>query len=120
MWMLLVKVVPIGADHTLRWNEVCVYGLVNQGLQDYVSSVGGDALRRSIRIAAGVETEVFVSANTYSDVMTYDLVDAASRVLEMPPDELTSAKESGGRRVRPGDRGTTHPSSSLAVGDAIR
>ena len=59
-------------------------------------------------------------ANTYSDVMTYDLVDAASRVLEMPADELTSAKESGGRRVRPGDRGTTHPSSSLAVGDAIR
>ena len=68
-----------------------VYGLVNQGLQDYVSSIGGDALWRSVRKAGGVETEMFVSANTYSDTMTYDLVDAASRVLGMPADELLRA-----------------------------
>ena len=65
-----------------------MYGLVNQGLQDYVSSVGGDALWREVRKAAGVEMEVFVSANTYSDAMTFELVGAASRVLEMPTDEL--------------------------------
>ena len=75
-----------------RRNEVrSVYGLVNQGLQDYVSSVGGDVMWRSVRKAAGVETEVFVSANIYTDTMTYELVAAASRVLGMPADELLRA-----------------------------
>lgn len=71
-----------------RWTEVDVHGLVNQGLQDFVSSVGGDALWREVRKAAGVETEMFLSASTYPDAMTFELVDAASRVLEMPTEEV--------------------------------
>jgi hypothetical protein len=68
-----------------------VYGLVNQGLQDFVSSVGGDALWRDVRTAAGVEPGMFVSMDVYPDAMTFDLVAAASRVLDMPADELLRA-----------------------------
>ncbi|HUF98992.1 MAG TPA: heme NO-binding domain-containing protein [Ilumatobacter sp.] len=64
---------------------------MNQGLQDFVSSVGGDALWRAVRSAAGVETEVFVSMNSYPDAVTLELVGAASRVLDMPTEEILRA-----------------------------
>lgn len=65
-----------------------MYGLVNQGLQDFVSSLGGDAQWRAVRAAAGVDTEMFVSVDSYPDAVTLDLVDAASRVLGMPTEEV--------------------------------
>ena len=68
-----------------------MYGLVNQGLQDFVSSVGGDALWRDVRTAAGAEPVTFVSMDVYPDATTFDLVTAASRVLDMPTDELLRA-----------------------------
>jgi hypothetical protein len=68
-----------------------VYGLVNQGLQDFVSSVGGDALWRDVRTAAGTDPVTFVSMDVYPDATTFDLVAAASRVLDMPTDELLRA-----------------------------
>jgi hypothetical protein len=68
-----------------------MYGLVNQGLQDFVTSVGGDVMWRQVRNVAGSDAELFVSMETYPDSMTYGLVDAASQVLEMPVDELLRA-----------------------------
>jgi hypothetical protein len=68
-----------------------MYGLVNQGLQDFVTSVGGDVMWRQVRNLAGSDAELFVSMETYPDSMTYDLVDAASQVLELPVDELLRA-----------------------------
>lgn len=65
-----------------------MYGLVNQGLQDFVVSVGGDALWRSVRAAADVDTEMFVSGDIYPDAVTVQLVDAAGRMLDMPTERL--------------------------------
>lgn len=73
-----------GSDRAQTWIERYVYGLVNQGLQDFVVSVGGAELWRAVRTAADVDAEMFVSGDIYPDAMTAQLVDAAGRVLDMP------------------------------------
>ncbi len=63
-----------------------MYGLVNQGLQDFVTRSGGDGLWRQVCAAVGADVGVFVGMNTYPDAMTYRLVEAAGETMDMPVD----------------------------------
>lgn len=65
-----------------------MYGLVNQGLQDFVVRAAGDAAWRHVCAAVGVDVGVFVGMNTYPDATTYRLVEASSKALDMPVAQL--------------------------------
>ncbi|HEX9164279.1 MAG TPA: heme NO-binding domain-containing protein [Gemmatimonadales bacterium] len=68
-----------------------MYGMVNQAVESLVRSRFGDDAWETIKRKAGVDVEVFVSNHGYSDDVTYQLVDAASEVLGLPPDDVLHA-----------------------------
>lgn len=68
-----------------------VYGMVNKAVQDLVTSRFGAPKWQEIRELAGVEEEVFVANQGYADEVTYRLVDAAARVLELPAEQVLHA-----------------------------
>jgi len=68
-----------------------MYGLVNRAIHDMVLERHGAERWEEIRTRAGVETERFLSVETYPDRVSYDLVGAASEVLGAPPAEILRA-----------------------------
>lgn len=68
-----------------------MYGLVNTALQDLVSSRFGEDTWESIKRAAGVDIDVFVSMEAYPDDVTYKLVGAASERLGLSIEEVLKA-----------------------------
>lgn len=58
-----------------------MYGLVNKAIEELVTSNYGEDKWRTIKEKAGVDVEVFISNEGYSDEITYQLVGAASEVL---------------------------------------
>jgi hypothetical protein len=68
-----------------------MYGLVNKSMQDLVTTRFGAETWTRIRREAGVEHEAFVSMQAYPDAITYDLVKAASRELDIPVPNLLEA-----------------------------
>lgn len=68
-----------------------MYGMVNQAVRDLATTLGGDPLWQQIRERAGVDVEVFVAMEPYDDAVTYRLVEAASAILGMSPDEVLEA-----------------------------
>ena len=68
-----------------------MYGLINTAMKDLVVSRFGEAKWEEIRRRANVGEESFALMHKYPDAMTYDLVGAASEVLEAPPAELLEA-----------------------------
>lgn len=65
-----------------------MYGLVNRAFQELVCARYGEPIWQQIRIKAGVEDEVFVRMDSYPDAVTYQLMEAASDVLQTPSDVL--------------------------------
>lgn len=65
-----------------------MYGLVNQGLQDFVTRAGGDDLWRQICASVGVDVGVFMGMKTYPDALTYLLVEASGKAMGLPVDEV--------------------------------
>ena len=65
-----------------------MYGLVNQGLQDFVVRTRGEAMWRHVCGAVGVDVGVFVGMNTYPDAMTFRLVEESSKLLDMSVADL--------------------------------
>jgi hypothetical protein len=65
-----------------------MYGLVNRGLEELICHKHGTAAWERIKEAAGVDLEVFIRMDAYPDEMTYRLVDAASRLLDIPVERL--------------------------------
>ena len=61
-----------------------MYGLVNRAMQNLVTEKFGEDVWDSIREAAHVEVEIFSSNEQYADDVTYALVGAASRILDIP------------------------------------
>lgn len=61
-----------------------MYGMVNKGLEDFVSSDFGVEKWEAILQRAGAEVDVFISNESYPDELTFRLVKAASEVLEVP------------------------------------
>jgi len=68
-----------------------MYGMVNKAIEDMVRNGHGEDTWDRIRDAAGLDIDVFISNDSYPDDLTYRLVDAASRVLGAPADEILKA-----------------------------
>lgn len=61
-----------------------MYGLVNKAVEDLVVSRFGEPTWEAIKEKAGVDVEAFISMQGYPDEVTYNLVAAASEILEIP------------------------------------
>lgn len=62
-----------------------MYGMVNRALESMVCKHYGEATWEAIKQAAGVDIEIFVNNQSYNDDITYQLVEAASKVMNLPP-----------------------------------
>lgn len=65
-----------------------MYGMVNKAVEEMVVLHHGEAVWEQIRARAGVDVEVFMSNESYSDDVTYNLVAAASEVLKTPAEQI--------------------------------
>lgn len=68
-----------------------MYGLVNQAIQKLVCERFGEDKWDEIKKKAGIDTTVFCKMDQYPDAVTYHLVEAASDVLEIPPEKILEA-----------------------------
>lgn len=65
-----------------------MYGLVNKAMKELVVGAHGEATWRRICAEAGYADTEFNSMHQYADALTYDLVGAASKVLDTPAEAL--------------------------------
>lgn len=65
-----------------------MYGLINQAIRGLVIENFGEEMWARIRTSAGVETDDFVSMQSYDDAVTYELVGAASKELDLPAETV--------------------------------
>jgi guanylate cyclase soluble subunit beta len=65
-----------------------MYGLINGTLKDLINEKYGDETWNRIVSVSNVANDSFLSMNIYDDATTYDLVNAGSKVLGMPPEAL--------------------------------
>ena len=78
---------PLGC--LIRDNQM--YGLINKAVRGLVlDRFGADAWQR-IRQAAGVDDEDFIAMDSYSDEVTYKLVEAAAVELQLEPEQVLQA-----------------------------
>ena len=68
-----------------------MYGMVNKAVEEMVCMHHGELVWEQIRSRAGVDVDVFMSNEPYSDDITYRLVGAASEVLAVPAEEILQA-----------------------------
>lgn len=68
-----------------------MYGMVNRAIEDMVGMHFGAEKWEQIKTRAGVDVEVFMSNEGYPDEVTYQLVAAASEVLQLPADDILVA-----------------------------
>jgi len=61
-----------------------MYGMVNRALESMVCKDHGEQTWEAIKEAAGVDIEIFVNNQSYDDDVTYQLVGAASKILDLP------------------------------------
>lgn len=61
-----------------------MYGLINSALQKMIRDKFGDEQWDRVFTASGVPADSFLTMRSYDDAITYDLVGAASEVLEQP------------------------------------
>jgi Haem-NO-binding len=65
-----------------------MYGLVNRAIEQMVCQGHGEETWEKIKLAAGVDVDVFIGNEGYDDAITYQLVGAASAILEVPADQI--------------------------------
>jgi len=65
-----------------------MYGMVNRAIEDMVVMHHGEPVWEQIKAKAGLDVEIFISSESYSDDTTYQLVEAASAVLEVPAEQV--------------------------------
>lgn len=68
-----------------------MYGLVNRAIEGLIRSRYGDATWAEVKQQAGVELDTFVRLENYPDEISYQLVAAASSVLDQPAAALLEA-----------------------------
>ncbi len=68
-----------------------MYGMVNKAIQDLVTSKFGEDKWITIKEKVEFEDDFFVSMQQYPDELTYNLVGAASEVLEMDAGSILEA-----------------------------
>jgi hypothetical protein len=62
--------------------------MVNQAVEDMIVMHHGESVWEQIKAKAGVDIDVFMSNENYSDDITYKLVGAASEVLNLPTEQI--------------------------------
>ena len=65
-----------------------MYGLINKAISGLVIQNFGAGAWQEICQVANLDTNEFVSMEQYPDSITYDLVGAASKVLDLPPEVI--------------------------------
>ena len=68
-----------------------MYGIVNKGIKDMVVRNYGEDTWDQIREEANCEEDYFLSMENYDDAITYNLVGAASKVLDVSADKILIA-----------------------------
>lgn len=68
-----------------------MYGIVNKAIESMVKHEHGLTVWQSILEQAGFQTPYFVSNQSYPDQLTYDLVAAASQVLQLKSETILEA-----------------------------
>jgi hypothetical protein len=65
-----------------------MYGMVNKAVEEMVVMHHGETMWEQIKAKAGVDVEVFMSNEGYPDDITYNLVGAASQMLNLPATQI--------------------------------
>lgn len=65
-----------------------MYGLVNRAIEEMAIEVAGNEIWEAIKRKAGIDEATFLSMQAYPDKMTYDLVGAASQILDIPAEDI--------------------------------
>ncbi|PHN05257.1 heme NO-binding domain-containing protein [Flavilitoribacter nigricans] len=65
-----------------------MYGLVNKAIQDLVVNGHGMQMWETIKAEAEVKEALFVNAQPYQDHVTYRLIGAASKLLDIPAEDI--------------------------------
>lgn len=65
-----------------------MYGMVNRALEELITGEFGAHTWESVKVAAGVDVDVFISGDGYPDEITYSLIGAATRILDVSAAEL--------------------------------
>jgi hypothetical protein len=68
-----------------------MYGMVNKAIEGLITENFGEETWEKIVDKSGVEDDTFISLEPYPDAVTYQLVGAASEVLDTPAAELLQA-----------------------------
>ncbi len=68
-----------------------MYGVVNKAIEDLVVCTYGEDKWAAIKAQAGVDIEVFISNEAYADDISYRLIGATSRVLDLPVRDILIA-----------------------------
>ena len=68
-----------------------MYGIVNKGVRDMIIQNYGHATWQEIKNEAGCEDDFFMSMYAYEDEITYNLVGAASKILDTPAHDILVA-----------------------------
>lgn len=68
-----------------------MYGLVNKAAQDFVIGGYGEETWEIIKKEAGVKEEAFISMQPYPDDITYNIVGAASKHLNLEANDILEA-----------------------------
>lgn len=68
-----------------------MYGLVNKAMKGLVEEQFGEASWQKICSKVGFEACDFISMQSYPDEVTYNLIGAASEILDMPAEDILEA-----------------------------
>jgi len=68
-----------------------MYGLVNKAVQGFVTSQFGAEAWEAVRRESGISEVAFVGMNPYPDEITYQLVAAGSKLLNVPAEQILEA-----------------------------
>jgi len=69
-------------------NAFLMYGLVNKAVEEVVVMIHGESVWEQVNAKAGVDMDVFMSSESYSGDITYNLVAAASEVLKVSTEQI--------------------------------
>jgi hypothetical protein len=68
-----------------------MYGLVNKAIEQMICTQFGEETWEAIKERAGIDVDAFINMEGYPDEVTYQLVRAASSVLEISPAAVLEA-----------------------------
>ncbi len=68
-----------------------MFGMANKAVEDMICALHGETVWEQIKSKAGVDVEIFMINAEHPEEITYELVQAASEVLHLPPEKVLEA-----------------------------